>query len=145
MKQLSINILMLTLYGLVLSSCSQYENTDLIVGKWELINVKNFKADPGFIWEFNADETYTITNPEGSYENDPDDSNPLRDKGVYTGMYNIDAPAGLTIREKYRPPYFYSAVEIDGNKMSMQFIEEDYVSKPGELTQYIKLTFEKVK
>ena len=131
---------------LVLTSCERhFDNTDLIVGKWRLLTAKGFEIDPDFIWEFNEDESYTITNSQGKFEDDPDDSNPFRAEGVFTGMYHVGAPKGVTIREKYRPPFFFSAVMIDGNKMGMQFMEEDEVLTPGKTSQYIKLTFEKIK
>ena len=131
---------------LVISSCEEtYENTTAIIGKWKLLKADQYEIDDGFIWEFNEDETYTITNTQGKFEDDPFDSNPFRGKGTYTGGYHVDAPKGMIIREKFKAPFFFSAVTIKGNKLEMQFTPAEGGTDDQGLTKYIKLKFESIK
>lgn len=130
---------------LFMTSCEEtYENTTAIIGKWKLVTADTIQIDEGFIWEFNEDETYTITNSQGRFEDDPFDSNPFREKGVFKEGYIVDAPKGVKIREEFRSKFFFSAVNINGDEMEMQFTPEDADTRPGADTKSIKLKFKKI-
>ncbi|PCJ23351.1 MAG: hypothetical protein COA97_11900 [Flavobacteriales bacterium] len=131
---------------IVFTSCDKtYDNTAAIIGKWVLISGDGDDIVPDFIWEFNENETYTIVNTAGKFEDDPFDSNPFKDKGIYTGGYYVNAPKGLVIREEYRSCFYFSAVNIKGGKMEMQFIPVNDDSKITESPNYVKLKFEIIK
>ena len=107
-----------------LFSCTPSEQySDDIIGKWELIQTDEYEPEPGFIWEFKEDLTYSIVNNVGKFETDPFESTPFRAKGTFEGHYLVDAPKGMTMREKYRAPMIFSALEIseDGSSMEMRF------------------------
>ncbi|MBL4594146.1 MAG: hypothetical protein JKX68_10070 [Flavobacteriales bacterium] len=137
------------LCSLVLVSCEKtYENTDAIIGKWQLISLTSangteIKASDDFIWQFNEDETYSIDNTHGKLEEDPYESNPFRDKGTYKGGYLVDAPMGLQIREEYRPVFHFSAVNIYEEEMTMGFTPVGATAK-GTRGDVV-LTFERIK
>lgn len=107
-----------------LISCSTSEQySDDIIGKWELLQTDDYELEPGFIWEFKEDLSFSIVNNAGKFETDPFETTPFRGKGTYEGFYLVDAPKGMTMREKYRSPMFFSALEIseDGSTMEMRF------------------------
>lgn len=112
--------------GITLSlvSCTSKEQyADDIIGKWELLETDDYELEPGFIWEFKEDLTFSIVNNAGKFETDPFETTPFRGEGTYEGYYLVDAPKGMTMREKYRSPMFFSALEIseDGSSMEMRF------------------------
>lgn len=126
-------------------SCTPTEEyTDDIIGKWELIKVDNYEPEPGFTWEFKEDLSYTIVNNIGRFEDDPFESTPFRAEGTYEGFYLVDAPKGMGIREKYRAPMRFSALEIseDGSELEMHF----YPIKPRDEdeTEWIVAKFKRL-
>ena len=137
---------LIAIITLTITSCTPTEQyTDAIIGKWELILTDEYKPEPGFIWEFNEDLTYSVINNAGKFETDPFESTPFRAKDTFSGYYLVDAPKGMSIREKYRAPMFFSALEIsdDGNEMEMQFTP--ITPREESESEYILVKFNRIK
>ena len=138
MKRFNAAILCVGLCLLMCTSCSEtYEYTKPIIGKWELLTIDGESYEGDFTWEFREDQSYTIVNGQGRFEDDPFGSSPFRGSGTYEGFYHVDAPKGFDIREKFRGPYFFSALEIDGDHMHMEFI-------PTDDDDWVKLELERI-
>ena len=137
---------LIAIITLTITSCTPSEQyTDAIVGKWELVLTDEFKLEPGFIWEFNEDLTYSIVNNAGTFETDPFESTPFRAEGTFTGQYLVDAPKGMSMREMYRAPMYFSALEIseDGSSMEMQFTP--ITPREESESEYILIKFKRTK
>jgi hypothetical protein len=141
--------LALCMCAMVNVSCEEsFENTDAIIGRWHfetlVVGGDEMEINDDMYWEFKEDLSYSIENTQGKLETDPYDSNPFVGKGTYTGGYHIDAPAGLVIREKFKAQFHFSAVNIEGNEMTMEFTPNDWKVNGSELPPSNILSFTKI-
>ncbi len=126
-------------------SCTPTEQySDDIIGKWELITVDNYKTEPGFIWEFKKDFSYSILNNVGKFESDPFKSTPFRAEATFEGQYLVDSPKGMAIREKYRAPMRFVALEISKDSSSMEMSFYPITPRDKDETETVLIKFQRL-
>lgn len=120
----------LLLLVLAFASCEEnYPMAKEVIGNWKVVKIEvidEFDHIPEALmsFSFREDGTYEAVNEEGEMEPGTD-SNPFRKEGKFTGYYRVDAPTGMTIREKYLAPVYYGNVEMVDGKLEMVYNSGD--------------------
>lgn len=124
--------LFLLLTGLLFlaTGCEEtFEEEKIVIGKWDLESTKSgddfYELEDTFTWEFREDDTYTITNEAGKFEDAPFDSTPFREAGVYEGQWNMSLSSLIEIREKYRDVMQLWVDEISPETIKVHFTPVD--------------------